>query len=56
MTRGPGGTALVAAVGVLVAADPAAPLAAVVPYRGREPTRWVAREMSERVNVRKDTP
>ena len=57
MTRRPGGTALVAAARAHPApADPAEPPEVVAPCRDREPARMAARETSERVNVKRDTP
>jgi hypothetical protein len=56
MTRRPSGTALVAVRGRPAATDPEEPPTVVAPCQGREPARMAAREMSERVNVKKDTP
>jgi hypothetical protein len=56
MTLGPGGTALVAAVRARSAPGRAEPLVAVAPCRDPESARMAAREMTERVNVKMDTP
>jgi hypothetical protein len=57
MTLGPSGTALVVAVRARWAVpDRVEPLVAVAPCRDPEPARLAAREMSERVNVKMDTP